>query len=539
VSGRAEKALVRAVGRLPVPVYTKLMVAFVGSVVLLILLGLLGLQVLGDSNGRVESLGALQKHATAYRELQTEAAQLRLLLGVRAGGGDASIYTGGSPGAALSSTELASIDETIASTLTRLGPATDPASLGFVPPPDENRVLSQARVDYLQLTDVMSRIIGFDKAGRPADGIRLQSSQAEPLANDLDLLSARLVTSSQAATENLIVQNRASFMDSQNLFIAVAVGSIVLALLLGYALALSLTGPIRQMEARLEAIASGDFSGHVGVANRDELGALAANINRMNDELGRLYSELETVSRHKSEFLANMSHELRTPLNAILGFSQVLREQMFGELNAKQVEYLDDILGSGQHLLNVINDILDLAKVEAGHMELQAAIFPLVPTLENAVTVVRERATRQGIALATDIDPSLGLVEADERKLKQVLFNLLSNAVKFTPQGGRVTLAASRVEDEVEISVRDTGVGISAEDQAKIFEEFYQVGPGKTQEGTGLGLSLTRRLVELHGGSLRVKSELGAGSTFSFTLPLRGKVLAEPAGPVVERALSL
>jgi signal transduction histidine kinase len=524
---------------LPVPVYTKLMVAFVGSVALLVLLGLLGLQVLGDSNGRVESLGALQKRATAYRELQTQASQLRLLLGLRAGGDQINIYAGNGTGPPVSSTVLVSIDETIASILTQLGPATDTPSLGFVPPPDEQRVLSQARANFLQLTDVMSQITVFDRADKPADGLRLQHSRAEPLANDLGLLSTRLVTSSQAATDSLIVQNRASFADSQKLFIAVAVGSVVLALSLGYALALSLTGPIRQMEARLEAIASGDFSGHVGVANRDELGALAANINRMNDELGRLYSELETASRHKSEFLANMSHELRTPLNAILGFSQVLREQMFGKLNAKQAEYLDDILGSGQHLLNVINDILDLAKVEAGHMELQAAIFPLVSTLENSVTVVRERATRQGITLVTDIDPSLGLVEADERKLKQVLFNLLSNAVKFTPQGGHVTLAARRIEDQVEISVRDTGVGISVDDQAKVFEEFYQVGSGKTQEGTGLGLSLTRRLVELHGGQLRLESELGAGSTFSFTLPLHGGTLTEPAGSVLERAGSL
>ena len=517
---RGGNQLVRAVGRIPATVYTKLMVAFVGTVVLLVVIGVLGLQVLSASNGRVERLGVLQKRATAYRELRTDAAQLRLLLGLRAGGSDLGIYVGDTPTSTPGPGSLASVDETITSTLARLGPATDIPNLGFVPPADEESLLRQIRAKFLQLSDVMNSIIGFDRAGEAAKGLQLQSSSAEPLANELELLSASLVDASQAETDDLIAQNRTSFANSQRLFIAVAAASIVLALLLGYVLSLSVIVPIRQMGRRLEAITSGDFSGRVDVPNRDELGALAANINRMNDELGRLYGELESASRHKSEFLANMSHELRTPLNAIIGFSQVLREQMFGDLNGKQAEYLDDILGSGQHLLNLINEILDLAKVEAGHMELQPAVFQLPALLDNAVTVVRERATRQGITLKTDIDPAVGLIEADERKVKQILFNLLSNAVKFTPRGGRVELGARVLAAEVEVFISDTGIGIGEEDQAKIFEEFYQVGPGKSQEGTGLGLALSKRLVELHGGRLKVESVPGAGSTFSFTLPL-------------------
>jgi len=347
------------------------------------------------------------------------------------------------------------------------------------------------------------------------------------------------VNTTQGATNALIDLNQSSFAVSQDLFIAVAVGGIVLALVLGYVLSWSVVGPIRRMETGLAAIASGDFSGHVDVSNRDELGALASNLNRMNDEVGRLYEALETASRHKSEFLANMSHELRTPLNAIIGFTQVLRDQLFGEVNAKQSEYLDDVLGSGQHLLNLINDILDLAKVEAGRMDLAATTFRLDGTLENATAMVRERATRQGVDLVTEIDPSVGLVEADERKVKQILFNLLSNAVKFTPAGGRVTLAARVVDDYVEISVRDTGVGISAEDQVRIFEEFYQVGPGKTQEGTGLGLPLTKRLVELHHGRLTVTSEPDLGSTFTVTLPLvQPEIGAEVASDVASEVAS-
>jgi signal transduction histidine kinase len=367
----------------------------------------------------------------------------------------------------------------------------------------------------------MAEITALDNAGQASKAFQLAGDSAEPLVFHLDGLTTGLASSTLAQTNDLIAENRSAFDDSQRLFIAVAAASVVLALLLGYILSWSVVGPIRRMEIRLAGIASGDFSGRVEVPNRDELGSLASKINAMNDELGRLYKELEAASRHKSEFLANMSHELRTPLNAIIGFSQVLREQMFGQLNEKQAEYLDDILSSGQHLLNLINDILDLSKVEAGRMELQPSVLSLADLLAGSLVMVRERATRQGVDLVTEIDPEIGLVEADERKVKQVLFNLLSNAVKFTPQGGRITLAAHATHEAVEITVSDTGVGIGADDQARIFDEFYQVGPGKTQEGTGLGLALTKRLVELHHGELRVKSTPGVGSIFTVVLPLQ------------------
>jgi signal transduction histidine kinase len=254
------------------------------------------------------------------------------------------------------------------------------------------------------------------------------------------------------------------------------------------------------MDTRLAAIASGDFSGHVVVPNRDELGTLAANVNRMNDQLGRVYGELETASRHKSEFLANMSHELRTPLNAVIGFSEVLEGQLFGELNEKQAEYVSDIHTSGQHLLSLINDILDLSKIEAGRMDLQLTSVALADVAQNSVALLRERATRRGITMTLDVDPSVGVVDADERMLKQVLFNLLTNALKFTPEGGRVVVAARGNDEEAQIEVRDDGVGIAASDLDRIFDEFHQVGTSHLQEGTGLGLAISRRFVELHGG---------------------------------------
>jgi signal transduction histidine kinase len=249
---------------------------------------------------------------------------------------------------------------------------------------------------------------------------------------------------------------------------------------------------------------------------------LAIQNARLYRELVQQSRELEAASQHKSEFLANMSHELRTPLNAVIGFSEVLSEGMFGEINAKQAEYLRDILESGRHLLSLINDILDLSKIEAGRMELELAVFDLPQVLEDALILVRERATRRGIALHKAVDPQLGAIRADERKVKQVVLNLLSNALKFTPEGGRIAVGAVATDGAVEVSVEDTGVGIAPEDQESVFEEFRQVGlADKKAEGTGLGLALCRKFVELHGGRIWVKSQVGVGSTFTFTLPLR------------------
>jgi signal transduction histidine kinase len=254
-------------------------------------------------------------------------------------------------------------------------------------------------------------------------------------------------------------------------------------------------------------------------ATQSVLAIQNARLFRQIEEKSR---EIEAANRHKSEFLANMSHELRTPLNAIIGFSEVLQERLFGELNEKQAEYTDDILTSGRHLLSLINEILDLSKVEAGRMELELATFDLPLAIDNARTFVRERATRHGINLDVTIDERLGDFVGDERKIKQVLLNLLSNAVKFTPEGGRIGINARQTDGSVEISVSDTGIGIAPEDQPKIFEEFRQVGSDYSHksEGTGLGLTLAKKFVELHGGRIWVESEVGKGSTFTFTLPI-------------------
>jgi signal transduction histidine kinase len=243
---------------------------------------------------------------------------------------------------------------------------------------------------------------------------------------------------------------------------------------------------------------------------------------RLFREIQEKSAQLEIANQHKSEFLANMSHELRTPLNAIIGFSEVLSERMFGEVNEKQAEYLKDIHESGRHLLSLINDILDLSKIEAGRMELEVTSFDLPTALSNAMTLIRERAQRHGIQLGMEVDPALGEFSGDERKFKQIMLNLLSNAVKFTPDGGKVDVSARRANGAVEVAVRDTGIGIAPEDQQAVFEEFRQVGRDhmRKAEGTGLGLALTKRFVELHGGAIRLHSTPGQGSTFTVSLPL-------------------
>src|SRR5919197_2331317 len=290
---------------------------------------------------------------------------------------------------------------------------------------------------------------------------------------------AVLTRKTRARANALAAADRRSYSHSRDLLIGAGAGSLLLALALGLLLSDSLLVPLRKTQRRLAAIAGGDFSGHVEVPNRDEIGTLAADVNRMSDELQRLYQELETASRHKSDFLATMSHELRTPLNAILGFSEVLHEQMFGELNERQLAYVKDVLKAGEHLLSLINDVLDLAKIEAGRMELELSQVAIRDVLRSAVSMHSERASRAGIELALTTEPEQITVSADGRRVSQIVFNLLSNAVKLTSAGGRVDVSARADDGHVEIAVADTGPGIAPAELEKIFEEFEQATDGK------------------------------------------------------------
>ena len=514
----ADNPLVRAVGRVPAGVHVKLLVAFVGTALLVVVLGVLGLRLLGQSNERVETLGTLQIRASAYGELRSDTGHVRSLLAQKVGGGFSKVF--GSENEDDVRAGGRAVDRAILSDAVKLRASTFPDNLGFRPPPEDERSLRMIRKTGAELTSKLREIVVLGKKDpKRAKSLR---AEAELLAIDVDVEATKLRNFTKSRTEALIAQNATAYEHSRNLFIGVAAGAIVLALLLGFVLSWSVIGPIQSIDSRLAAIASGDFSGHVDVSNRDELGALAANVNQMNDELRRLYREVETTSQHKSDFLANMSHELRTPMNAIIGFSQVLLEGMVGDVNAKQAEYLDDILSSGNHLLSLINDVLDLSKVEAGQVELQVAPFSLQDALERGVSMVREQASADGVQVALHSNGGPEVVTGDERRIRQVIFNLLSNAVKFTEEGGLVEVGAAQRNGEVEVSVADTGAGIAPEDLDRIFEEFQQTDAGARQrEGTGLGLALAKRFVEMHGGRIWCDSELGKGSTFRFTLPVR------------------
>ena len=329
--------------------------------------------------------------------------------------------------------------------------------------------------------------------------------------------------------------NRVALIATLILMIAVAVSLLMTRFLLR---------PILAIREGVKGFAKGDLALRIDSGTVDELSELATDFNNMASQLQSYTTSLEQkvsektallelANRHKSEFLANMSHELRTPLNAVIGFSDVLKEQYFGELNPKQQEYVKDINESGQHLLSLINDILDLSKIEAGHMDLDLVAFSVPMAIDNAMVLVRERALRHQLKLRADIAPEVTDVVADERKFKQILINLLTNAVKFSYPHGWVEVIARRDTNGVMVTVKDSGMGVAPEDHAVIFQEFRQLKSGGSAklEGTGLGLSLAKRLVELHGGRIWVESALSQGASFTFTLPDRGLSPPTPSLP--------
>jgi signal transduction histidine kinase len=548
---RSDNPLVRAVARLPLPIRAKQLFGSVAVAALLALVAVLGLAALGQSRSRGGELRRLQQRGVYEQLLLTDATQLRQLIDLRLGRlyrlndrpslSDEPDLRHFDPGS-YQRGFLSVLDQQIGNEVDRLcldagagdclathaTPAHLPLTLEAVDPSLSRRLRAvDAVVDGLPLDDLAacneSRALFFCIAGSSG----LQQPPERPLLVRADTwatsFAAKLAVrtgETQARASELVATDRRSFNHSRDLLIGAGVGSLLLALALGLVVSDSLVVPLKKTQRRLAGIAAGDFSGQLEVPNRDEIGALAADVNRMSDELRRVYRELEAASRHKSDFLATMSHELRTPLNAIIGFSEVLHEQMSGELNEDQLAEVEDVLAASEHLLSLINDVLDLAKIEAGRMELELSEVAIPELLRSAISLHSERANRGRVDLSLTTEPEEITIRADGRRVRQVVFNLLSNAIKFTPPDGRVDVSARLDDGRVEIAVTDTGPGIPPGDLVTIFEEFEQTSDGKRAEGTGLGLPVSRKLVELHGGRLWVESA-GNGSTFRFTLPVR------------------
>ena len=487
------------VARIRASIHTKLLAAFLIIVAMMLASGLVGLRALSEVNRRAEDMVQLQRKIAAYRQLNHDTV--------------AQLYS-------VVSSLLKPEERTLQATLRQLNQfGYDLDRLQFVAQ-DEKEIFARLRQDYEQFILIVTRVIELIRSGHGVEGRDLQLTQATPHTERLERLTNELVNKAESDMVISIEATHEAYVTSRRAVMLFAVSSVGLALLLGFGISSSIIGPVKAMELRMREIATGEFNKRVTVSNRDELGALASDLNRMSEQLGLAYRELEAASQHKSEFLANMSHELRTPLNAIIGFSEVLKNGLFGTLTPKQAEYMKDIHASGHHLLSLINDILDLSKVEAGRMELSVSRFDVPTAIDNALVLVRERAMRSGVKLSSEIDSAIDTFAGDERMVKQILINLLSNAVKFTPAGGSVEVVVKPTAEGVQVSVSDTGIGISQEEHGAIFEAFRQGENARNgiREGTGLGLTLARRFVEMHKGRIWVESEVARGSTFIFTL---------------------
>ena len=493
--------LVDSVARVPARVQTKLLVAFLTIVGLLIVLGAVGLQVLSGVNQQTQELIKLQRKIAAYRQVQHDTTK--------------QLYN-------ISTALVLTDDRMLDAALRQLSQfGYDLDRLEFVAK-DEAALLSQVRQEYDQFVKVVSQVVELVRNGRVGEAREVHLAQSVPLADRLERLTNQLVNIAEADMVTAIEATEQAYRTSRAVVAAFALGSILLALGLGYVISWSLVKPVKEIEARLAQIASGEFKQRVHVSNRDELGTLAADVNRTSEELGNLYQQLAAASRHKSEFLANTSHELRTPLNAILGYTELIQDNIYGPVPDKIREILDRVQSNGRHLLGLINDVLDLSKIEAGQLTLSVSEYSIKEVVNTVVTATGSLAAEKKLALKTVISDNLPSGKGDERRITQALLNLVGNAIKFTEKG-EVAVQAAAANGAFHVAVTDTGPGIQLEDQNRIFEEFQQVDSSSTRKkgGTGLGLSISKKIIELHGGRLWVESEPGKGSTFRFTLPLQ------------------
>jgi signal transduction histidine kinase/CheY-like chemotaxis protein len=490
--------LVGLIARLPTRLQTKLLLAFFAIVLLLMALEAVGLLGLRAVNGRTEALINSERKITAYRQVQHDIISQ------------------------LDSKSPALLDEGSAEDALRqmrgFGQDLDRLQFGTQ---DEVDLVAKARRDYARLIGVVTRLVGLIH-DRQIDAAReMQLKEARPLADSLERLTNQLVDNAEADMAAGIEASRQAYDAARKLVITFTLLSVGMAVLFALTLSDSLIEPISEIDKGLNTIAGGDFTQRVTVRNRDELGALAANVNRTSEQLGDLYRDLETASEHKSVFLANMSHELRTPLNAVIGYSELLYDTAEEEGHDEYLSDLAKIRDAGRHLLDLINHILDLSKIEAGKMDLYLEEVDIGILVAEVRGIIELLTAANGNRLEITCPPDLAPFYTDRTKLKQSLLNLLSNATKFT-RDGRLSLVVSATDSEASFAVSDTGIGMNDEQLGKLFQAFSQADATTTRKygGTGLGLTITKRFCEMLGGSVTVESSEGRGSTFTITLPV-------------------
>ncbi len=410
--------------------------------------------------------------------------------------------------------------------------------------PGQKGLIDQIRASQDDAMGVMADIANAIRDGKLGDITGELLRREERLDEEIALRMGQLVDAEQTRMarlrEGVDTANRRSLI----LTSVFAASAVLLAWICGFVISWSFILPVRKAHVFLDEVAAGNFGSRISVSNRDEFGVLANRMNHMSQQLHRLdesqrqaavklvdvNEQLARASQAKSEFLANMSHELRTPMNAILGFSEMMIDGIYGEVPAELQEPLTDIQANGRTLLRLINDVLDLSKIEAGQLTLSLADYSLKNVISTVFSAVEPLANQKQIALKIEVAPQLPQGHGDEQRLTQVLLNLVGNAIKFTDTG-EVLIKGSSANGSFTVAVRDTGPGISAVDQAKLFQEFQQADNSITRKkgGTGLGLAISKRIIEMHGGRIWVESSPGNGSTFAFTLPVTVEGQPRPA----------
>src|SRR5262245_1297842 len=501
--------VVRYVARLRVSVHAKLLAAFLLIALLLVAMTAMSLEAITSVSRHSRLLDQARERVDISRRIEqavgVQVNVIRNALVLR----DEATLDG-----------ILHDEQRFADALARLADAASPV---------ERETIEKIRAAERKLIQTVETIRSLVRSDKLDDAMALHLNEGQPRYREIATLVTQVVRSEEAGMDRLRQNVEASNRRTVLLMGAFAAAAIFLALVLGFVISWSFIIPVREAGTVLGQVARGNSTATIDVPNRDEFGALAARMNEMSRELHHLYehermlnAKLGRASKAKSDFLASMSHELRTPLNAILGFNELLLGGIYGDVSEEVKEVLTDIQGSGKHLLRLINNVLDLSKIEAGRMELDLADYSVQDTVMGVAATLHPLAAQKGLDLTSAVADDVPLARGDGGRISQCLMNLVGNALKFTQQG-RVEVAADLRGNVLHYRVSDSGPGIAKDRLETVFGEFQQEDAAIASKfgGTGLGLSITKKFVELHGGRIWVESELGKGSTFSFEVPLR------------------